>query len=200
MYIIVMGAGISLDGVMPPHIFARLDKAIQLYRANQNSKIILSGGYSFLHGEKKPVITEAEAMKQYLLENNISESDILLENSSRDTISNAYFLKKNIFIPHNIKQAVVTVVQYNIDRVRYIFKKVFGKEYKFSYILVDEKIDKNLMDKLIERQRELVLKTQKFLSNMEDGDHEFLADKFYGAGYYREDRPEWARRFVRGSD
>ena len=86
-YLIVLGAG--LDGYkVGKTLQSRLDKAIEYYRLNQNVKVIVSGGQG-----KDEMISEAEAMKRYLMENGVNENKIIKEDKSTTTLENIKFSK-----------------------------------------------------------------------------------------------------------
>lgn len=87
-YVIVLGAGVK--GEKPSlTLMQRLDKTIE-YVNNQEkeSKIIVSGGQG--RGED---ISEAQAMKKYLVNNGIKEELIIMENKSTSTNENLIFSK-----------------------------------------------------------------------------------------------------------
>ncbi|MDV2441919.1 YdcF family protein [Acinetobacter gerneri] len=73
--IIVLGSGIS-QGIPTPTLAMRLDQAAVVAKHNPNAWMILSGGLDF--GEK---ITEASAMKHYLIEKYQLDPNKLLEES-----------------------------------------------------------------------------------------------------------------------
>lgn len=87
-YIIVLGA--QMRGDRPSMVLKfRLDCAIEYLNDNPNTVCIVSGGQG-----ANEIMSEAEGMKKYLLENNISEDRILIENKSRNTIENILFSKE----------------------------------------------------------------------------------------------------------
>lgn len=92
-YIIVLGAGL-LNGNEVSHLLgSRIDRAIEEYnrqnkKANHSMKIIMSGG----QGEDE-TCSEAFAMKEYAMQKGIPESDILLEDKSKNTYENMLFSK-----------------------------------------------------------------------------------------------------------
>ena len=143
-----------------------------------------------------PPITEAQAMKDYLIKKGILKKNIFLENKSKDTISNAYYSKKIYFIPKKEKEAKIITSEFHLPRVKYIFKKVFGKDYKFQYIAISSNLNKKSAGKVQQRQKELLKKTKEILEKMKGGDHNFLKNKFYKLKYYREKRPDWVIDFV----
>lgn len=90
----------------------RVENGIELYNKKLVDRLLVSGGVGFQNLDRKN--TEASKMKKYLLEKGIPERDILVEDSSRDSIENIrntlQLLKKdyeNKEIP-NIKFALVT--------------------------------------------------------------------------------------------
>lgn len=90
--IIVLGAGL-IDGLKPSRtLLNRLNKAIEIYKlSDEKSYIIVSGGRG--SNEK---ISEAEAMKNYLVENGIQENLIILEEKSTSTYENLKFSKEKL--------------------------------------------------------------------------------------------------------
>lgn len=86
-YIIVLGAG--LDGYkVGKTLQSRLDKAVEYYKLNPNAKIIVSGGQG-----KDEIISEAVAMKRYLIENGVNENKIIKEDKATTTLENIKFSK-----------------------------------------------------------------------------------------------------------
>lgn len=83
-YVIILGAGL-IDGEKCSKLLTdRIDKAIEVYRKSKlRPKLIPSGG----QGDDEK-ISEAEAMKRYLLEKGIPEEDIILEDKSTTTYEN----------------------------------------------------------------------------------------------------------------
>lgn len=218
MLIIVLGGGINLQGQIPLHVYQRLDKAIKLYKKYPASKIILTGKYSYLYDSPKsftprspakrdevgpnrptpkfPPTTEAAKMSEYLLQQGLPKSDLLLEEKSKNTFANAYYLKKNFFLTQKSFAAIIITSHFHIARVKYIFQKVFGPSYRFEFIGMQERLPKEQEEKVVARQDMLLLKTKQFLSTMKEGDHEFLKGKFYKADYYKDKIPDWVKSFV----
>lgn len=195
MVIVVLGGGIDLQGKIPLYVYSRLDEAIRLQKS-LGCKILVSGEYSFLYDKVKPPFTEAFGMQKYLLGKGISIDQILLEERSKDTVGNAYYSKKYIFIPLRQKEAIIITSDFQVERVKYIFHKIFGQKYKLKIIGIKSELPDSEREVAWQRQRELLLKTQALLSNMKDGDHNFLKDRIYKFKFYKEKRPAWVRDFV----
>ncbi len=83
-YIVALGCGLMPDGTATPLLKTRLDAAIRAYEAGgRQAKIIVSGGQG-----PNEVVSEARAMANYLLEQGVPESSILLEDASTTTEEN----------------------------------------------------------------------------------------------------------------
>ena len=95
-FIIILGSKINADGTLPPLLKGRADKAINFgsnqYQATKKDIIYIpSGGQG-----KDEVISEAEAIKKYLVKNGIKEKQIIIENKSTSTTENMKFSKNKI--------------------------------------------------------------------------------------------------------
>ena len=95
-YMIILGCQIKKDGTLTPLLKGRVDRAIefrneQLETTGKDLIFVPSGGKG-----NDEVISEAEAMKKYLLEQGIKEKNILTENKSKNTYENIKFSNKLI--------------------------------------------------------------------------------------------------------
>lgn len=91
-YILVLGAGLTNGKYPSLTLKGRLDSAIEVFNMmGKTKKIVVSGG----QGDNED-ITEAEAMKSYLLDSGIPENMIILENKSRTTSENFKFSKEKL--------------------------------------------------------------------------------------------------------
>lgn len=99
-YAVILGAGLNGDQISE-RLKIRLDTAL-LYLKENHIPIIVSGG----QGEDE-LISEAEAMKRYLIDNGIESDRILLEDKSTSTYENLLF-SKNTMKLENPKIALVT--------------------------------------------------------------------------------------------
>lgn len=86
--IIVLGAAVHGDKVSIP-LKMRLDKTVEYSKKNPHAYIVVSGGRGMQES-----VTEAYAMKKYLIENNVSEEKILTEDKATSTNENMRFSKK----------------------------------------------------------------------------------------------------------
>ena len=90
-YVIILGCAMRKDGTPTPLLRSRIDRAIWFSKRQSDATgkeiiFVPSGG----KGEKE-IISEAECMKNYLLEHEIPTDRILVENKSTSTYENMKF-------------------------------------------------------------------------------------------------------------
>lgn len=97
---IVLGA--KLIGREPSTMLRlRLEEALRLYSENYAPTIIVSGAQG-----PDEEITEAAAMKAYLVDRGVPESAILLEDQSKNTFQNLAYSQR-IMQTHNLSSAII---------------------------------------------------------------------------------------------
>ena len=111
-YIIVLGAAVHGED-MSLILKERVDKALEYLRKYPNTKIIVSGGKG--PGES---ITEAEAMRRYLVSNGICDNQIIKEEKSRTTAENFKYSSKIIRNLEGDSTPTVSVVTTNFHMLR----------------------------------------------------------------------------------
>lgn len=120
-YVVILGAG--LNGEVPSLTLSqRLKASLELLELlPEETRIIVSGGQG--PGE---TITEAEAMKRYLVQHGISEDRIIKEDKSTNTKENLIFTRRlirEIDSKENIKITIVTS-NFHMFRSRTLAKEV----------------------------------------------------------------------------
>jgi uncharacterized SAM-binding protein YcdF (DUF218 family) len=113
-YLIVLGAQVKKTTVSKT-LKKRLETAALYLKKNQVTKVIVSGGQG--DGED---ISEAEAMRQYLIKHGIEADRIIAENKSTNTYENICFSKK--LLKKNAAVAIVTN-SFHIYRAQKIAEK-----------------------------------------------------------------------------
>ena len=88
--VIVLGAGVNGEKVSLA-LEGRLNAAVEYHKENPKALIVVSGGQGA--GED---ISEAEAMKRYLIEKGVPEAIIIKEDKSTSTSENFLFSKKKL--------------------------------------------------------------------------------------------------------
>lgn len=127
------GTGKNLEPVL--YTKERLEFLAQKVK-DKNTPVIVSGGFS-VWLKNKPKYTEADVMAHFLKQHGFLR--VFKEGKSRDTVGNAYLSKKIVRL-HGWKNVTVVSTDGHIPRVRWIFKKVFGNGYRFSFMKVPTSI------------------------------------------------------------
>ena len=119
-FVIIHGAGL-LDGDRVSKLLRdRMDKAIEVYRQDPTPpKLIPSGGQG-----ANETISEAEAMKRYLISQGIPESDILPEDKSTTTLENLQFSKRIVDSFEGRKYTALVSSNYHIFRALRYCRKI----------------------------------------------------------------------------
>ncbi len=98
-----------------PLLLDRLNTALTLIHLNSYRSIIVSGG----NVSQASSITEAEIMKDYLIQNGIHRDKVLMEKESRDTIENLVNCKR-IMERENIRSFLMISNSFHIRRITMI--------------------------------------------------------------------------------
>lgn len=151
-YAIVLGA--RVHGELPSKSLGyRLESALQYALHHPHVTFILSGGQG--PGEH---VSEAEAMKRFLLKNGIRNERLLLEPASTSTYENIYFSIK--LLPDSIKQITIITSDYHLARARMIAEKL-----GYQTDVVVAKTPMSVEKRMRNRERLALLKNIQFKFN-----------------------------------
>jgi len=135
-FILVLGAGLKGGKTVSPLLAKRLDRGIRLWNAGgKAARFVVSGG----KGSDERV-SEAFAMKQYLLEQGIAEAQILMEDRSVNTAENIRFSKKMMEEQKPDYSASIVTSNYHVLRAVILAKnnglnaQGFGGKTAFYYL------------------------------------------------------------------
>ncbi|MDF2880739.1 MAG: hypothetical protein K0R54_1296 [Clostridiaceae bacterium] len=111
--------GCQVYGSVPsPFLMWRCDEGFRLYKEGIVNKIIVSGGKG--QGEN---ISEAQAMKEYLISKGMDKANIIIEDKSASTAANLINSKK-LMNEYNLKTAVIVSNKYHLKRASLIAKSL----------------------------------------------------------------------------
>jgi len=143
--IIILGSGINQDGSLPDNLKLRVSKGVQLYTQGLAKNIVMSGNYSFWLDDSReiPFRSEASAMREYALMLGVLETDIFIEEKSKDTLGNAFFTKIDYLEKNDWKQVMVVTSDFHLKRTKFVFDHVLGPQYAIEYypVLLDLSAD-----------------------------------------------------------
>ena len=122
-FIIILGSKIKGDGTLTPLLKARVDRAIdfaknQKKETNKDIIYIPSGGKG-----RDEIISESEAIKNYLIENDINLKNIIIENKSTNTNENMKFSKEKINEINKEGKIAFSTTNYHVFRSGIIANK-----------------------------------------------------------------------------
>ena len=116
-YIIILGCRIRKDGTLTPILKSRVDRAINYSKMQYNATgkdiiFIPSGGKG-----NDEVISEAKAIKNYLLEQGIDKNSIIVENKSKNTYENIKFSYRLISKKNKDANIAFSTTNFHVFRV-----------------------------------------------------------------------------------
>ena len=115
-YILILGCQIKKDGTLTPLLKARADRAIEFSKmqkenTGKNIVFIPSGGKG-----TDEVIAEAQAVKNYLMEQGIKEENIIVEDKSKNTYENVKLSDKIIRERNKDAKVAFSTTNYHVFR------------------------------------------------------------------------------------
>ena len=106
--IIVLGAQVKPDGTLSLQLQYRMELALEQYRAHPQV-IVVCGA----QGGNEPM-TEAQAMHDYLVSNDVPEGDILMDDTSFNTRQNLTNAQK--LLGDDVKKVLIVTSNYHLPR------------------------------------------------------------------------------------
>jgi len=125
---IVLGAALWNERPSPA-LKERLNHALQLYKDNKVQYIIVSGG----KGHANDKLSEAEGMKNYLIEQGVNETHIVLEQHATNTYENLLFTK-SIIDKLQFQSVIIVSHSYHAYRTNKMAHYLNYKQYQVSGI------------------------------------------------------------------
>src|SRR5258708_15317976 len=130
--IVVLGRGVRADGSLGLIARGRVDRALELFNRGVAPRIIFSGRSSLMNDDV-PAVTEATAMASYAGTRGLPPSAALVEEESRDTIGNAYFVRTMWLDPNRWHAIPVRTSDFHLPRPAWLFRKVLGADYDVAF-------------------------------------------------------------------
>ena len=119
-YVIIHGAGLIKGERISKLLASRLDKAIEIYKKDPTAPMLIpSGGKG-----SDESLSEAEAMKRYLIEKGIPEDKIIKEDKSPSTFENLKKSKEIIDSQEGSKKTVLVTSNYHVYRALRYCRKI----------------------------------------------------------------------------
>jgi uncharacterized SAM-binding protein YcdF (DUF218 family) len=115
--IVVLGGGVSAEGIPLRSSAERAQRAAQLWKAGYAPLVLVSGGYTVI-GPR----TEAESMAIILMGLGVPQKAVVLESMSLNTFDNAVESKK-LLAKRNVQQILLVTSRIHLLRSTLIFRK-----------------------------------------------------------------------------
>lgn len=124
-YLIVLGAGLR-GSTMSRMLSDRMEKSLEYLKLYPDTKVIVSGGQG-----PDENISEARAMKDFLIKKGIKEDNIIMEDKSTSTMENLIYSKEILGKEENIKNKKISLITngFHVFRAEFLAKRV-GLEVK----------------------------------------------------------------------
>lgn len=116
-YAIVLGAKVKKGNIPSLSLQYRLEAALAYAVENPHVKLVVSGG----QGPDED-IEEAVVMKNFLLENGITEDRIIVENQSTSTYENLLFSQE--LLPDDVDSITIITSDYHLYRAKSLASKL----------------------------------------------------------------------------
>ncbi len=119
-YVIIHGAGLLHGNQVSPLLTGRIEKGIEVYRKGGcRAKFVVSGGRG-----ADETISEAEAMRDYLIKRGIPDSKILMEKESKTTFENLQFCRKLLDPIRRPYRCIFVTSNYHVFRTSLYARKI----------------------------------------------------------------------------
>lgn len=172
--LVVLGRGLDQHGALPPLARRRVERAAELYAWDVAPRIIFSGRCSLMT-EVSPPVTEAAAMRDYAVSIGLPPDALLVEEESRDTIGNAYFVLRRFLEPNDWTAIRVVTSDFHIQRTAWVFQKVLGLGYDVSFSPAPSEVDHSTIAARAREESDIAAFLMEWLANIQDGDPVGLA-------------------------
>lgn len=111
-YLVVLGAGLRGSEISTSLLY-RLETALDFHKQYPDVKIVVSGGQG-----KGEDVTEASAMRNFLVSNGVDENLIISEDKSTNTYENFLFTKKLLEKQTGKEEFKITIISNNFHMYR----------------------------------------------------------------------------------
>jgi hypothetical protein len=183
--IVVLGSTVNDDGSLPLHARQRAVRAAMLYAAGVAPRVIFSGRCN-LTATDPPAISEAAAMAALAQSLGTPRDAIHLEEESRDTIGNAYFVAQRFLEPNGWSSIRVVTSDFHVPRTTWVFQKVLGPAYDVSFSPASTELDATIIAARARAEGDIITFLMEWIGPIAEGDREAVER------FIREEHPAYA--------
>lgn len=188
--LLILSHHMDKNGRLGKETAARVGVAVDLFRKGEFDFIITSGWNYRSDCELKI----GQAVAEDLLEmRGLEKEQVLVDVCSRDTVGDAYFIRKNIVRPKNIQSLTVVTSDYHKKRTKAIFEEFFLPKVKVEAVGASVAIAN--MDELLVHEENSIRAFHQTFENVDFADDNSVQDAltskhpFYNGEVYRKLAP-----------
>jgi uncharacterized SAM-binding protein YcdF (DUF218 family) len=171
--LVVLGRGVRRDGSIGLIARARVDRALELIEMGVAPRIIFSGRSSLMDDDQ-PAVTEAEAMARYAASRGLPATAAFIEDQSRDTIGNAYFVRTRWLDPNGWRAVRVVTSDFHIPRAAWLFRKILGPKYDVAFSAASSESFGSTVALRARDESDIAAFLAEWLGGIADGDMESI--------------------------
>ncbi len=175
--VLVLAFDVDEQGMLPEEARLRVNKGVEVFNNGNYTHMLMAGKYQAWKGVT-PAKTEAAAMRDFATRLGVPEESILLEESSRDTIGNAYF-SRLLLARKRLGRIAVVTSDYHISRTRFIFQKVFGSKYRIKFIAVSPNYTRAIRTARLAKEEKSLKRAKDFFNGVRAGDTRKISKLIY---------------------
>ena len=175
--IVILGYTLSQNCNVQPILESRLEKGLSIYEPQDTLLVCGNRPPKCLVPARCETISEAQAMKLYLVQRGIPESKIYKEEKSTTTFGNAFY-GAEIIEKLAPEQIVIIANEFHYSLIQYSFNKVLGNRYPYLFEIIPDSV-LDISSRELERRKEIILEMTStyypiLFKNVVDGDREHL--------------------------
>lgn len=167
--IVVLGSPVDDDGSLSVPARQRAARAAMLYTAGVAPRIIFSGRCN-LTAPEPPAVSEAAAMANFTVSLGTPREAILLEEESRDTIGNAYFVGRRFLEPNGWTSIRVVTSDFHVPRTTWVFQRVLGPTYDISFSPASTELDATVIAARARAEGDIITFLMEWIGPIDEGD------------------------------
>ncbi len=114
-------------------------------------------------------------MAEYALTIGLPSEALLVEEESRDTIGNAYFVLRRYLEPNDWHSIRVVTSDFHIQRAAWVFQKVMGLGYDVAFSASQSELDHSSVAAMAREESDITAFLMEWIGPIPDGDPVTLA-------------------------
>ena len=174
--IVVLGTTLDDNGSLPAHGRQRVERAARVYAQGVAPRVIFSGQCG-LGVDVPPACSEASAMAEFAVALGVPREAVLLEEESRDTIGNAYFVARRHLEPNGWSSVRVITSDFHVPRTSWVFERILGPDYDVAFSPATTELDGTIISARARAEGDITTFLMEWIGGIPAGDRDAV-DQF----------------------